>query len=93
MNRKDFIDKLTKFIIEEGGFLNEEINKTDEKKIKSMISSELKDFEKDIVKRIRKEIENSESEKYFTKLVADILQRFYRTMWTQRSFWYNNIKK
>lgn len=71
--------------------INEELKKTDvDKSIKTYISSaEFKDKIEKIVKdRIKNE---KELEDKIVDITKNVLTQLYKTLWTKRTFWANNL--
>lgn len=85
-----------------GEIVSEALTATDKSDIKSMIKQEIKDFlemnrSSDFEKRVEKIIKNKfkndkDIEKHLVDVTKNVLVQLYKTLWTRRSFWANDLK-
>ena len=77
------------------------LSNTDKKDIEVIVRKEIKDFlnsstlqqfEKKIVDNIQKEINNGKIRGDRNEIVTKIMNKFYKIMWTRRSFWEPSLK-
>ena len=71
--------------------INEELKKTDvDKSIKTYISSS--EFKDKIEKIVKDRIKNEkELEDKVVEITKNVITQLYKTLWTKRSFWTNNL--
>lgn len=69
--------------------LLEELSKSDESDIRSMIKSELDTSLKDIEKKL----DDKEMEKMISDIVSDMFERYHKILWQRRNYWSGAIKK
>ena len=84
------------------GKLNEmALSNTQKKEIEVIVRKEIKDFlksqtmnkfENKIIDLIKKEINRGKIRGDVNNIVTQIMKEFYKTMWTQRSFWEPRLK-
>lgn len=85
-----------------GEVISEALSQTDKSDIKSMVKKEIKDFldlnrsgdlEKKVKDIIIKNFKNDKgTEKYLVDLVKNVLVQLYKSLWTKRNFWTNDLK-
>lgn len=84
------------------GVLNEELSASDKSAVKSIVQNEIRDFLKlsrnqsfdklvegmvqDYVKK------DKDLEKHIVEINKNVLIQLYKTLWTRRSFWANDLK-
>jgi len=71
--------------------INEEINKSDiEKGIKTYINSS--EFNSKIEKIVKDRLKNEkELEDKVVEITKNVITQLYKTLWTKRNFWKNNL--
>jgi len=69
--------------------LLEELNQSDKKEVKSILKREVEDvLEKELIKALG----NKNVDREVKKIVANALADFFKTLYTRKQFWANNIK-
>ena len=74
--------------------INEELNKSDITKIKSLIKSEFTSKLSDIIeKEVRKIVKDKFNEAEIREVVAETLVKLFRILWYKKNFWQTDVKK
>lgn len=88
--------------LEERNSLNESITPISKDDVKAIVKKEIKDFlnitnsgdlDKKIEKMVLDTIKNDKNlDKHFVEISRNVLIQLYKTLWTRRSFWSNDLK-
>jgi hypothetical protein len=78
-----------KTLLKEGSDSNVESIK---REIKEFIKSSNPDFEKEINKKVLEAIKGKDVEKYLVEINKNVLSQLYKSLWTKRAFWANDLK-
>jgi hypothetical protein len=66
--------------------IKEELNKSDEARIKKLARDE---FDKSIKKHLKKD---KPTKKEVAKITKDVLTKLYKVLWTKNNFWSNGLE-
>jgi hypothetical protein len=82
--------------------ISESLTATDKNEIKSIVKKEIKDFldlnrssdfEKKVSDIVSKKFKNDkELEKHIVDITKNVLVQLYKSLWTKRNFWTNDLK-
>ena len=79
--------------------LQEEISAADKKEIKGIFDTEFEkklkssEFKKAVEDIVRKQVkDDKKTEKEIATITQKVLVKLYKTFWTRRSFWSNNLE-
>lgn len=85
-----------------GEVISESLTQTDKSEIKSIVKKEIKDFldlnrsgdlEKKVNDIIKSKFKNDKDvEKYIVDITKNVLIQLYKSLWTKRNFWSNDLK-
>jgi hypothetical protein len=86
----------------EENMLNESLSASDKSDIKTMVKREIKDFldmnrssdlEKKVEAIIKRKFKNDKDvEKYIVDITRNVLVQMYKTLFTKKGFWVNDLK-
>lgn len=95
------INEVLDGVNDESDLIAENVTKTDEEKVKSIVKKELKtiinsanatDFEQQVERIVKKKVRGDKDiEKYIVEITRDVLVQLYKTLWVQRNFWSSSL--
>jgi len=99
---REALDEAQTCACEERQAINEALSPGDVSDVKSLVKKEIKDFlkidrsvdlEKKIEDIVRNKLKgNSDMEKYVVDIVRNVTVQLYKSLWTRRNFWTNDLK-